>query len=302
MSSDVAEKKVVFVVGTGHSGSTLVGLILSSHSQAFGLGEVINIPVAFKQPSGYPRICLLCDGPCEFWNDRVSSKWLRRWYTPGGRMRQLRSLAMQALRSPYRNYFAASGCEILVDYSKSLRYARFHALALRAHRFAQPVLVWNIRDGRAVLNSYLRKYPETDVDKWTDVWVTSIEKTERYFDNYSGQKAIVHYDELSNKPQSTVRTLCETLGLKFEMDMLSYWTKDHHIAFGNAGTRSLISKYRSSIGADSPTEDASHEADFYDDIGLAIRPDIRWRSELPVEAAERFERRAGRVNMRITAL
>jgi len=298
----VANKKVIFVVGSGHSGSTLIGLILSSHSRSFGLGEVINIPSAFNQTSDYQRICLLCDGSCEFWNERVSSEWLQRWYQPGGRVRRLRSLAVQAVRSPFEEYFRASDREILVDYSKSLSYARFHAAVLRAHRSVQPVLVWNIRDGRAVLNSYLRKYPDTDIDEWASAWAASMEKTEGYYHDYAGPKAIVQYQQLSHDPEATVRALCQTLGLEFEVDMLSYWTKDHHIAFGNAGTRSLISRYRSSIAADSWRADAPVDESFYNDIGLSIRPDIRWQSELPTDAAERFGRRADQVNVRVTSL
>lgn len=41
-------KKVVFICGAGHSGSTLLGLLLGSHSKCFYLGEANKVQYLYN--------------------------------------------------------------------------------------------------------------------------------------------------------------------------------------------------------------------------------------------------------------
>ena len=51
----------------GHSGSTLLDLVLGSHSQVFGLGELKTIFDEYQSHKGM-KICGVCKQECEFWD------------------------------------------------------------------------------------------------------------------------------------------------------------------------------------------------------------------------------------------
>lgn len=66
-------KRVVFIMSTGHSGSTLLELILGSQSRIFVLGEFIHLDRKLDEfDQSKPHLCGVCKGECEFWNYRVS--------------------------------------------------------------------------------------------------------------------------------------------------------------------------------------------------------------------------------------
>lgn len=75
MMNKVVEKpRLLFIIGEGHSGSTILDTILSSHSQIFGVGEVYALARTVKTG----ELCC-CGEPvesCEFWSKiRFDEKW-----------------------------------------------------------------------------------------------------------------------------------------------------------------------------------------------------------------------------------
>ena len=76
------DRKVIFVMGPGHCGSTLFDLIMGSHSDVFSLGEFHRIHGAIDDfQEGYPKICGVCTGRCEFWNQRASLPILKMYFS-----------------------------------------------------------------------------------------------------------------------------------------------------------------------------------------------------------------------------
>lgn len=70
-------------MGPGHCGSTLLDVMLGSHTNAFSLGEMRHISSRlynYNDSVKYPSICGICEGPCPFWNNRVSINILRRFF------------------------------------------------------------------------------------------------------------------------------------------------------------------------------------------------------------------------------
>jgi len=75
IENDMDNKQVVFVMGAGHCGSTLLDLILGSHSECFSLGELFSLPRFFDPKSdNYKHICSVCDSDCQIWHDQFSIK------------------------------------------------------------------------------------------------------------------------------------------------------------------------------------------------------------------------------------
>ena len=91
----------------GHSGSTLLELILGSHSKAFGLGELVNLQWAVDSPhEGFPKLCHVCEGRCPFWNDRVDVRLLRRHFSRTGLLSPVMRLMGRHGGTIYRHLFS----------------------------------------------------------------------------------------------------------------------------------------------------------------------------------------------------
>ena len=87
--------------------------------------------------------------------------------------------------------------------------------------------------------------------------------------------------------------------------MLQYWQKDHHMIAGNLGPRLLIFKYREQFGGDEigywsevNKDDKYVNQSYYDQLGLTIRMDLRWKEELSEAQQDEFEVIAGDLNQR----
>ncbi len=299
-------RTVVFVMGAGHCGSTLLDLILGSHSEAFSLGELARISksvdAAIADPSA--RICGVCAGRCGFWDDQVPQFWLRLLYCRATAYGSLARRAAVCVVNPYRLLMRWSGKSVLIDSSKNSNWIHRQLRFSYRWRGVRPFLIYLQRDGRAVVNAYYRKYPERGFDNITLSWKRSTEAMERYYRNFSrGPKLRLRYEDLATHPEATVRELCSALSIPYEPEMLSYWKHDHHHVFGNGGTRNLIYRYREQFQPHDERTRARivhhkqyYPFEYYDQIALAIRPDERWRRELSDSQVQRFEALAGAVN------
>ena len=113
----------------------------------------------------------------------------------------------------------------------------------------------------------------------------------------------VSYEKLATNPDEVVSSTCRALGIPFESEMLRYWRHDHHIVEGNLGTRLLIYKHREEFDTslivhwlDANEKTYQTDPTYYDQVGLAIKPDLRWQQELSREQLEVFDSIAGEVN------
>lgn len=228
----------VALAGAGHSGSTLLGLVLGSHSRCFYAGEAKKS--RFLGDRAKPlrkRACKLCGEACPIWS----------------RFRPDPDLFEALAR--------LSGRGAIVDSTKDVSWIRARRAELAAAGVPHK-LVFLARDGRAVVNSRLRKDPSRDPAAVTDAWAAQVRAT----------SALVA--ELGE----------DALAVRYE-------TKPHHPLGGNTGTQSLIAR---SHGEDRGVPDRSRA--FYEPLRGGFRLDLRWREELPAQALAVFEERAGDLN------
>jgi len=215
----------------GHSGSTLLELILGSHSKAFGLGELVNLQWAMDSPhEGFPKLCHVCEGRCPFWNDRVDVRVLRRHFSRTGFLAPIMRLMGRHGGTIYRHLFSRSGAEVLIDGSKGVRWI---ARQLRRHRSWMdwsPVLIYLTRDGRAVVNSRLRKYPERGVEVESREWKETAERMNAFYAKFPAERRLtVAYEHLASDPAESIREICQFLQLDFEPQMLRFWEQSHDV-------------------------------------------------------------------------
>lgn len=299
-------KKVAFVIGTGRSGSTLLGLLLGSHSHIFNLGELISMPQRLQplpEADGKRVICrgvCLAD-PCPYWNDRADLSVLQRYFGEG-RAAQLIARTAQQHRSIYQYLFDWFEHAMLLDVSKRVEWVERQLHPRRHWRTMQPHLIYLVRDGRAVINSQHRKWSQRDdaptLSTIAHEWVRDVQAFNAYYAQSPHPKITVHYEDLALDPAATLTRLCDFLGVDYEPPMLTYWQHDHHFVSGNAAARSIIMRYRAQ-------EDAAYAAhisvpdymrDHYQALGLNIELDLRWQDELSPQQQDQIEAIIGPTN------
>lgn len=230
---------VVYILGAGHCGSTLLSLLLNGHSRMLALSEVRKIH-KFIRDTERP------DGPNPLddvlWQKvRHRYEWMYEtefdelhlehpsWKAFSGWSRE----RLQAWVDPYvqllRTIVRESGCDILVDSSKSWQQLY---LLQRSGRVRIKV-VHALRDGRAVLHSYNRKYHDFRVSFGQWVKPTAMAAVLRpLFASRDWHE--VRYEALSTAPEETLTQLCQFLDTEFEPEMLRFRS---HPWFGIGGNR-----------------------------------------------------------------
>ncbi len=307
MLSNMNEKiipKVVFIMGAGHCGSTLIDLIMGSHSQSFSLGELQRIHSSIDTFSKTTQICGVCVGHCPFWNDKAQLSLLKLFYSKANRRSAFASKLSQCLYNPYKLLSKWSNKSILIDSSKRPGWIQRQLRFPYRWLGIKPYLLYMVRDGRAVVSSYRRKYDDKDLVQIIDHWKQETIKMNRFYEQFSPNRRVtVHYEDLATQPEKVVKSLCNSLDIEFEPAMLNYWAGDHHHLYGNGGTRALIYRYRDQQQQSSPEQRLRAERakehykyEYYDQVDISIKLDERWRTEMSEKDLSIFEDIAGDLN------
>ncbi|MFQ5527081.1 MAG: sulfotransferase [Thermoanaerobaculia bacterium] len=250
-----ARLALVYITGPGHCGSTLLNLLLNGHSRILGLSEVETIGEHLRSNAGDSVL----DDP--FWRavadryERLTGESFSSLSLPAvsaARIGRLDAAQIEAWNRPNRALFECiaqeSGAEVLVDASKS-----WQRLALLSKGLGLDLRVIHLqRDGRAVYNSYARKYqrPVFALTKWPKFTIGALRLKRRL---PSSVWLDLRYEDLAKDPHATLQRVCDFLGLDYEPAMLRYREQPN---LGLGGNRMAA---------------ASDEA---------IRLDERWKTEL----------------------
>lgn len=261
----------IMICGAGHSGSTLLGMLLGRAPGAFYIGE--GAKAQYLGDLSRPlrkRACKVCGDDCPVWS----------------------GLTWDGKTPLYLRVAAHAGARTIVDSTKRPDWISVRA-AETAASGATPILILLIRDGRAVVNSRIRKYPERPAAELIDGWLTQMAASRALFDGFAGPKVEVRYEELAAEPERVMRRVCDVAGLTFDPAMLDLATGEHHPLGGNNGTQFLATRDNGQASLVQPGE---RGRTYYEQHGRQIRPDMRWKTELSAENAALFEQMAGAAN------
>ncbi len=240
--------KVLYIVGEGRSGSTLLERIVGQHSGVFAAGELRNI---WDRSFLDDQLCS-CGAhfsQCNLWKD-VSNDWLLKNTSVErvveaksrmGRMRHFRMLSKKygditynadlevlvtAYYELYRLIQKKVGCEYVLDASKHPVFA----MMLSMHPGIDMTILHLVRDVRGVAYSWMKKKhrPEiTDrkelmprysitrsVMSWLVVNMVS-ERLNTYIDDYF----VVRYEDVVSSPRLEVAKIFEWLGVYDETEL-----------------------------------------------------------------------------------
>ncbi|MBP0027328.1 sulfotransferase [Roseofilum sp. Guam] len=299
--------KVVFIVGSGRSGSTLLSFIIGSHPDCVNLGELDKFYRYYQQGK---KLCTICRDDCPFWDGKFTELERKQLaavlgntrlnpYIPLKIDRAIRPwLGKRAILSPYSYLLSKRKESILFDSSKELDWVKERSShqEFRSGRL-KSYLLFIVRDGRAVMSSILRISPTWTTERFCQHWSTRISGAREFYDQFPlERKMIIRYEELVTNPHQTLKKLCDLLQIEFLDEMLSYWKyDDHHPVSGNTGTRSLIWRYRDQ-NENIQDKNYQKQGSHYDNVGLNLALDLRWKQELTPEQLEKFEDYCGEMN------
>lgn len=299
---------VVYIGGTGHSGSTLLDLLLNNHSMIQSTGEVHRLN-HYARGNLEPCTCGKPVAECPFWLDvesrlreirglpsesrpllsddiMIRTDAVGRWRGAleklalvqpshalarviGRRVAPDHHRAARASMEWYRAIREATCAALVVDSSKDPRRLKW----LYTVAPAQYRLIYLIRDGRAVTASGIRRRGhsmEEEATRWRALQRRS-QAAQRSIP--TGQKLRVMYEELCAEPGRVLREIQQFLGVPEEADVTTIRKEGSHNIGGNA--------MRLRGGE------------------TTIRLDDRWKRELDADQLAVFDRIAGPLNRRL---
>lgn len=265
-----ANEQVCFIAGAAHSGSTLLGLMLGAHPRIFYAGEASKSRHLDNEKKPLrKRTCKVCGPACPVWG----------------------ALDRRPGEDLYEALSRRTGRPIVVDSTKSIAWldAQIEAIGDTPKH-----LVFLGRDGRAVVASGARKYPEVSIAEHASTWAAQIAATEALASRFEGTVIRVRYEELATKPQGPLRAIASALGVELVPSMLEPWTSEQHPLGGNAGTQSLLENAQTRVGG--ALEISGQKRGYYESHPRGVVLDERWKRELSAQALEEFERVAGEIN------
>lgn len=196
----------LFILGAGHSGSTLVGRMLSMHPGALFVGELLRLDVALANDDERCT-CKQRLVECPFW-----SRWIEK--------------LPAAIKKDYRNWTyewlermrVGEGKDLFIDSSKS-----------RAHRltehWSEPRIAYvlMVRDPRGAMRAALKRGGELGAMlqshcKWMKRYEAFVRKK---------TSLVVHYEDLVASPETALKRICDFLGLDYLPAMLSPNSEGH---------------------------------------------------------------------------
>jgi hypothetical protein len=289
----MTKKKLVFILGTAHCGSTLLSLILGSHSRCFNVGEISNLPRLYNNNK---PICSICEGECSFWDREFSKKELEMLSTglsncrvnkfiPLKMEKFYRELINDQLFKPYSLVASKTDADVIIDSTKTLYWIEngLKLKELNSSHF-ETYILYIVRDGRAVLNSYLKRDKSLTIEKFSDLWKKRVQANEVFFEKFAPEKKLkLAYESFATNPEETIKNICTFLNINYLPEIIQYWKYNHHIISGNIGTKSLIKKYRQSSYSEQPTD-------------FKIELDLKWQTQLTPEQIKEFYSLIGNIN------
>lgn len=299
----------VYICSAGHSGSTLLDMMLGSHSTAESLGELIHLPMDMALNRGCA--CGRAMQDCSLWpqvmrnigvdplvdpyalnlgyalakvGDARSTSTLHKLLTrPKIALKyyQLRyDLPLLGALTPgftqgIRNTLAVyEQVRVLtgkrVVVDSTKHYVRAVALYLVQPDITRVVVL--VRDGRGVFYSNLKRGFGRDFSlrAWYSHYKRALELLDRQVPE--SHCTLVHYEDMVTDTRGTLAKMCNFLGMEFEPGMLDFRVGVHHNVNGND------MKFSSSS---------------------ALRLDETWKTKLEPADREYFERHAGSLNRRL---
>jgi hypothetical protein len=222
--------KVIYCMGSGRSGSTLLGMILANHPDCFNPGELNDIGRLSQE--GFRCSCGEAVSKCSFWSD-VYNRWVKKsgpshveqylntfnkienfkssisWYKAFLKYKYHNNLLNNYTDITYNFYKSISeisGKSIIVDISKN----PLRAFLLSLNSRIDLRLMHMVRDGRGVawsLNKFIKPdFPQKKVWRTAVFW-TIVNRQSSFVSKRVSKSQVFKYEDLAESPEVFLKTL-----------------------------------------------------------------------------------------------
>ncbi len=294
--------KVIYIMGAGHIGSTILDLVLSSHPKLESLGEVSKFHGYGWLPDNNRQCpCGLSVHDCEFWTqvrqrwttlasglsaerymfvqprfERTRSAWKRLLSNRFKRTSEF-SEYLQGTEAMYRAIKQVGGKEFLVD--SSLTPKRAYAQTMNPN--IDLYLIHLVRDGRGVIWSLMKPgkkipakiYIPAPPQKTTKYWISANLQSAFVFRNVKAKKRrMIRYEDFVTNPTMVLSEISTMIG-----EDLTGLIKDTKLT--------NTDQIRHTVGG--------NRVRFQRDKDIRLKPDFAWMENLSEKDRRLFWRRAG---------
>jgi len=248
----------VFIVGCYRSGTTLVRVMLSSHSKVYICEETGYIPLIFEKIDKYGDlnrddnlITLIKDI-----NKYLLNTGWRRVPRPEDCIAEIKERTFEEIVRYVALYNAPQSVKIWGDNTPVYVNSFFTLSTL----FPDAKFINVVRDGRDVAASAKRLHIGG-----FNVTTLAMEWNERISNGLLAQHILgcdkvmtIRYEDLVSNPKVELTKICSFLGLKFENEMLNYYRKNfsiemkkhaHHVNLSVPLTSKFVGRYKRTFSA-----------------------------------------------------
>ncbi len=307
---DKSKQRNVFICSAGHSGSTLLDMMIGSHSTAESLGELVHLPMDMALNT--ECVCGTAMHNCTLWpkvmrrmgvgpvddpyalnlgysiatlGDVKRTSLMHRYLT-----RPKIAMKYYQLRYnlPFLEKLTPGFTQGIINTLKVYDHVRIltgkrvivdstkHYVRATALYLAQPEktrVVVLVRDGRGVFYSGLKRGFNRDysIRAWYNHYRRALQLLDKHVPKT--HQILVHYEDIVTNTEQAISNLCEFLDIEYEPDMLNFKAVIHHNVNGNNDMKF------SSVAE--------------------LRLDEIWKTKLEPTDRKYFERHAGALNRRL---
>ncbi len=220
---------ILYILGPGHCGSTLLNLCLDRHSSVIGVSEIISLNRKLPGWSGDDYVL-----KNYFWS-KVNHKMKEKYGLPISAIpfdlnlaQTTKEIALHHNKLALKTILDISEKSIISDSSKNPNRLD----DLLGSKLFNVRVIYLVRDGRAVVHSYRRKYNSFFVG-WRNL-IRIDNASKRLKEKYGSNNWLtVRYEDLATNLEGTLRKICKFSKIKFELSMLSPDTSKFNGVGGN---------------------------------------------------------------------
>lgn len=230
--------KIAYITSHGHSGSTLLDLIISAHPQIFSLGEINMLPSIARGETIVPEA-----GRCPCGKDSVHS--CDFWSKVDALIKDKTKLDLDQLDLDSKNdkifnkhnkiLFTAvakiSKNTVLVDSSKSLRRLR----RLQKIEGLEVYPIHLIRPAKGLVSSMIRK--KVSPNLLHAIWVYNLGMFRAFVGLCLLRHRVVRYEKMVEYPSAELSPVMEMLDLDFHANQIEWASQKRHTVGGNGGVK-----------------------------------------------------------------
>ena len=249
-----------FIIGSGHSGNTLLRSILSGNSDISIPPESYRIPFAIKKFHIFnnrdwedivPQVLKEFEDCKEFYTWEIDITDAQKRLENIADSKRTLSNIFDELFCTYTEKHSP-GSKIWGDKTPmNTLYLDWIGTVFPRYKF-----IHIIRDGRDVASSYLKMERYDTILEAANRWINSIESAQSFGSKIKENYIEIRYEELVTKPEEVIKDTCDFLDIDYDSKMLDHTKqvkklgdtdKEHHSNLSKPISSDSVGKWRNNL-------------------------------------------------------